>query len=239
MNESAGPERYFATPIIAISLTVGLPFVQTSPNNDVAISLAPGASEAEVISQLDLLLERYGSLGAYERVDQESHRFLSDEISQDRITGILVPSIFLGVAAFLIHMVLSRLVSTERNQVAVMKAFGYGNVSVSLHYLKFALVAVLAGTAAGTGLGFWWGTELTRIYERFFYFPALKFELGMETVALAIVISAGEAIGPLIHGASTPDAQRPRFLATPSPPQSRTRVGGSRHLRRTRRTRFG
>ena len=81
--------------------------------NDVSLMLAPGANEAEVIGRLDKILEPYGGLGAYGRADQISHRFLTDEIAQDRITGIFVPSIFLGIAAFLIHVVLSRLVSTR------------------------------------------------------------------------------------------------------------------------------
>jgi putative ABC transport system permease protein len=188
--------------------------------NDLAVSLAPGASEAEVIGELDLLLERYGSLGAYGRWDQASHRFLSEEISQDRITGIIVPSIFLGVAAFLIHIVLSRLVSTERNQIAVLKAFGYGNVSVSIHYLEFALVAVMAGTAIGTGLGFWWGKALTRIYETFFFFPELRFELGMETVALAIAISAGAAFIGAISAVRRIVKLPPAEAMRPEPPTS-------------------
>lgn len=161
--------------------------------NNVALSLAPDAREAEVIDRLDTLLERYGGLGAYGRGEQESHRFLADEIEQDRITGIIVPSIFLGVAAFLIHMVLSRLVATQRDQIAVLKAFGYGNGAVGMHYLKFALVAVLAGTAAGTALGVWFGAELAEVYKQFFRFPVLQFDVGFETCGLAIAISAGAA----------------------------------------------
>jgi putative ABC transport system permease protein len=108
-------------------------------NAHIARLVQSGAPEA-----FDALLERYGGLGAYGRDEQESDRFLADEIEQDRITGIIVPSIFLGVAAFLIHMILSRLVATQRDQIAVLKAFGYGNVAIGTHYLKFALVAVLA-----------------------------------------------------------------------------------------------
>jgi putative ABC transport system permease protein len=161
--------------------------------NNLTVSLAPGASEAEVIDRIDELLERYGGLGAYGRDEQESDRFLADEIEQDRITGIIIPSIFLGVAAFLIHMVLSRLVATQREQIAVLKAFGYRNVAVGIHYLKFALVSVLAGTMVGTALGVWFGAALADVYKQFFRFPALKFEVGLETAGLAIVISAGAA----------------------------------------------
>ena len=162
--------------------------------NDVAIALAPGATEAAVIAELDLLLDRYGSLGAYGRDEQESNRFLSDEISQDRITGIFLPAIFLGVAAFLIHMVLGRLVGTERPQIAVLKAFGYSDIAVAIHYLKFALVAVLSGTAVGIGLGIWWGGALVRVYEGFFRFPKLAFVPEPDTIALAVAISAGAAL---------------------------------------------
>lgn len=186
--------------------------------NDVTLSLAPGASEAEVIDRLDDLLDRYGGLGAYGRDEQESHRFLSDEIEQDRITGIIIPSIFLGVAAFLIHMVLSRLVATQRDQIAVLKAFGYTNVAVGVHYLKFALVAVLAGTVAGTALGFWFGVKLAEVYKQFFRFPLLQFEMGVETAGLAIAISGGAAFLGAILAVRRVVALPPAEAMRPEPP---------------------
>ncbi|HEY7543829.1 MAG TPA: FtsX-like permease family protein, partial [Blastocatellia bacterium] len=158
--------------------------------NDISLRLAPGASEREVIDHLDSLLERYGSLGAYGRRDQISHRFLEDEIAQDKITGVFVPSIFLAIAAFLIHIVLSRLVATERDQIAVMKAFGYTNIAIGFHYLKFALFTVLTGTVIGTPLGAWLGAALARLYSKFFRFPELSFTVSPGTMGLAIAISA-------------------------------------------------
>jgi putative ABC transport system permease protein len=157
--------------------------------NDVSIALAPGASEAGVLGRLDRLLEPYGGLGAYGRDDQVSHRFLTDEIAQDRITGIFVPSIFLGIAAFLVHVVLSRLVSTQRNPIGLLKAFGYSDVAVGVHYLKFALVAVMLGTATGSPLGIWLGRGLARMYQNFFRFPELHFVAGPKLIAWAIAIS--------------------------------------------------
>jgi putative ABC transport system permease protein len=161
--------------------------------NDVSLSLAPGGSEAEVISRLDNMLEPYGGLGAYGRFDQISNRFLSDEIVQDRITGIFIPTIFLGVAAFLIHVVLSRMVHTQRAAIGLLKAFGFSNTSVGLHYLGFALAAVLLGTLLGVPLGIWMGRGMANLYQDFFRFPELRFEPTLSMIASAIAISGGAA----------------------------------------------
>jgi putative ABC transport system permease protein len=161
--------------------------------NDVALTLAPGASEAEVISRLDTILQPYGGLGAYGRYDQISNRFVSDEITQDRVTGIFIPAIFLGVAAFLIHIVLSRLVKSQRGAIGLLKAFGYSNASVGLHYLKFALVAVLLGTLIGAPAGIWLGRGLARLYQDFFRFPELRFVSSAGLIASAVLISAAAA----------------------------------------------
>jgi putative ABC transport system permease protein len=161
--------------------------------NDVSLSLSPQGSEAEVISRLDSLLEPYGGLGAYGRVDQVSNRFLSDEIVQDRITGIFIPTIFLAVAAFLIHVVLSRLIHTQRAAIGLLKAFGFSNTSVGLHYLGFALVAVLLGTLFGVPLGIGLGRGLSQLYQDFFRFPELRFMPTLNMILSAIGISGGAA----------------------------------------------
>jgi putative ABC transport system permease protein len=197
--------------------------------NDVSIALAPGASEAGVLEQLDKFLEPYGGLGAYGREDQISHRFLTDEIAQDRITGIFVPSIFLGIAAFLIHVVLSRLVSTQRNPVGLLKAFGYSNAAVGIHYLKFALVGVLLGTAAGLPLGIWLGRGLARMYQNFFRFPELSFVASPKLIFWGIAISAIAACLGALSSLRVVVALPPAEAMRPeSPPQFRQ--GLAEHL---------
>ncbi len=197
--------------------------------NDVTLSLAPGASEAGVTSRLDSLLEPYGGLGAYGREDQISNRFLSDEITQDRIAGIFVPSIFLGVAAFLIHVVLSRLVSTQRNAVGLLKAFGYSNAAVGAHYLKFALAAVMLGAAIGAPLGIWLGRGLARVYQDFFRFPELRFAVSGKLILQAVVISAAAAclgaLAAMREAVALPPAEAMRPEAPP-----RFRVGLAERL---------
>jgi putative ABC transport system permease protein len=203
--------------------------------NDVSLALAPGANSEAVIQQLDTLLEPYGGLGAYSREDQISNRFLSDEIAQDRITGILIPTIFLGIAAFLIHVVLSRLLSTQRDQIGLLKAFGYSDVAVGSHYLKFALFAVFLGTLTGAPIGIWMGNGLARMYQNFFRFPELRFIAGPKLIVWSAVISAAAAcigaLSSLFFAITLPPAEAMR---PESPPRFREgvveRLGFSRRL---------
>lgn len=162
--------------------------------NDVSVALAPGAPAAPVIAGIDRLLERYGGLGAYDRDLQLSHRFISDEIKQDRVSGLYLPSIFLGVAVFLVHVVLSRLVMSQRDQIAILKAFGYTNLAVGVHYLGIALAAVLAGAVPGTLLGLWFASYLADLYARFFHFPEVLFAVSPGLISFAAAISAAAAL---------------------------------------------
>lgn len=165
--------------------------------NDVAFALAPGASEAGVIAAVDRTLAPYGGLGAYGRDEQSSHRFLRDELAQDRITAIIVPAIFLAVAALLIHLLLMRLVASQREQIAVLKAFGYDNGPIARHFAAFGLLIVAAGVCSGIPIGIWLGRNLTDLYTKFFHFPALTFHVS----ASAIVISGATTVVSALVGA--------------------------------------
>jgi putative ABC transport system permease protein len=186
--------------------------------NDVALRLSPGASKQSVIDELDQMLGQYGASGAYGREEQLSHRFLTDEIKQDRVTSIFIPSIFLGVAAFLINIVLARLVSTQRNQIAVLKAFGYSDWSIGVHYLLFSLVAIVIGATLGTGLGVWLGAGLAELYRQFFHFPSLQFQIQPDMVAVAILISAGAAVFGAITAVRRVVKLPPAEAMRPEPP---------------------
>lgn len=186
--------------------------------NRVAVALSREASEAEVINALDRLLDRYGALGAYGRADHLSNKVISDEINQERIYGAVVSGIFLAVAAFIIHIVLSRLVATQRDQVAVLKAFGYSNAAVGWHYLKLALLAVCVGALLGVTIAFWVGGLLADIYRDFFYFPKLQWVLSPAGLALALGVSLAAALagswGAVAHAVRLPPAEAMR----PEPP---------------------
>lgn len=162
--------------------------------NDVSLTLSPGASEEDVLTRLDQTLQRFGGTGAYGREEQVSHRFLSDEIAQNRVTGTVLPAIFLGIASFLVSIVLSRLVATQRSQIAILKVFGYGNSAIGMHYLKMALLPVVASVVVGVGLGWYLGSALTAMYAGFYRFPVLRYELEPRVVLITVLWSVGAAV---------------------------------------------
>lgn len=158
--------------------------------NDLVMELAPGASEPETVAAVDRLLAPYGGSGSYGRADQVSHAFLRDELVQHRVTGDMIGYLFLAVAAFLVNLVLARLVATQREQIGTLKAFGYGNAPLAMHYLLMGLVPVLVGLLVGSILGIWLGRLFTDLFGRYYHFPALRYVAAPGTLLLAGVVSA-------------------------------------------------
>lgn len=156
--------------------------------NDLLLRLAPGANESAVIRKLDELLAPYGTLGAHGRDLQISARLLADELAQDRVTATTIPIVFLAVAAFLIHNVLLRIIAMQRAQIGVLKAFGYADVAIILHLVKFSMVAVLIGIVVGLGAGAWLGRGLARLYVEFFHFPQLAFDIDLRLFAGVVML---------------------------------------------------
>lgn len=189
--------------------------------NDVALALSPrGASEADVLDRLDRLTAPYGGLGAYGREDQSSHKFISNELKELRGMALVVPAIFLAVAAFLLNVVISRLVQTQREEIATLRAFGYTRGEIAIHYLKLVLLISSVGAALGTAGGLWLGRGVTELYARFFHFPVFTFHPDAGVVVLALVLSALAAISGALGAVRRAAALPPAEAMRPEPPAS-------------------
>ena len=158
--------------------------------NSVAITLDPGASEGAVIAAINRILAPYGGRGAYGRVDHPSHRRVDDEIRVLQGLSVAFPLVFLGVAAFMTNSVMSRQIALQREQIAMLKACGFGNRQIGLHYFKFSLAIVVGGVALGAVGGVILGYRLVEMYHLFFRFPQLDFILDGRVLLTAASVSA-------------------------------------------------
>jgi putative ABC transport system permease protein len=162
--------------------------------NDVVIRIEPDASMPAVLDAVDRQLERYGTLHSVPRDQQLSNYALTNELANLRGLALMVPMIFLGVAAFLVNIVVSRLVFLERSQIAVLKALGYSNRRIGLHYLGLVALIALIGGVLGVGFGIWSGRWMTGFYREFFNFPSTAYRLTPGVLALALTIGLGSAV---------------------------------------------
>jgi putative ABC transport system permease protein len=162
--------------------------------NQVAVRLSPGASEGAVIDQLDQLLAPYGGISAHGRDQQLSDVMLSSEIKQQQVLGTVLPSIFLVVAAFLLNVVLGRQIATQREQVAALKALGYGNSAIGWHYLKLVLVIVVLGLILGVALGAVLGQGFVGLYAKSFRFPELHYRMRPVLILAATGVAMAAAV---------------------------------------------
>ncbi len=165
--------------------------------NEVVATLGPGAWQAEVTAALDRLLQPYGAAGAFGRDLQISDRFVSNEIDQLSTMVEILSPIFLAVAAFLLNIVLARLIDTEREVIGLLKAFGYRDRTITLHYAQLALLLSAAGLVLGALLGTWLGRGLAGMYQRYFVFPFLEFRAGID----AYLLGAGATLLAVLLGA--------------------------------------
>lgn len=191
--------------------------------NDLALSISNDVNVEDVIARVDELIGRYGGLGAYARKDQLSHRYLSEEFKGLEQMAKMFPAIFLGVAAFLLNVVVSRLIATQRDQVAILKAFGYSNSTIVFHYLKLIIVIVLLGVAGGIAFGMWLGIGLSSMYMKFYRFPYMLYHLRPELAITAGLISAGAAVAGTVY-AVVKAALLPPAEAMQPPPPAKYRV---------------
>ena len=186
--------------------------------NDVSLTITEGSHLQDVIDRLDELLKPYGGTGAIARENQLSNRFLSEELKQQRTIATVFPVIFFAVAAFLLNVVSSRLISLQREQIAALKAFGYSDFSVGLHYTKLVLMIVSVGIIAGIGVGIWLGQGMSHIYMEFYSLPFMVFVIKPQVILAAALISSTVAVLGTLYAVRNAAKLPPAQAMRPEPP---------------------
>lgn len=190
--------------------------------SSVAVKLLRDASEHEVTARLDVLLDRYGGRAAYARKDQTSHAWLDHELDMLKNMSRTLPPIFLLVSAFLVNLTLGRIVALEREQIGLMKALGYGNASIAVHYLKLVVLIAVIGIALGSAVGTVLGVEVTNLFGDFFRFPFLVFARSVDLYIIAAALSLAAAMIGAIRALQDVVRLPPAVaMQPPAPPQFR------------------
>ncbi len=194
---------------------------------EAVMRLHPGASETAAITEIDRVLELYGGHGAYGRKDQISDAFVTSEIDQLRTLGLVVPPVFLALAAFLVYVVVSRLVQVQRPAIGLLKAYGYTDLEVAQHFFRLMMIIGGLGLVIGVILGAWFGHRLTAMYIRYYDFPYLVFRASWTDFALVCGVSAFAVVGGGLMAVRRVVRLRPAEAMNPPPPPDFSRAVGT------------
>ncbi len=186
--------------------------------NNAVFRLEASANELDVIKAIDLLLARYGSLGAHGRYYQTSHRYLTEEFKGLNQMAVMFPVIFLSVAAFLLNVVVSRLIATQREQIAILKAFGYSTAAIVWHYISLILMVTALGAAMGIAAGAWLGSLMSSLYMDYYRFPYMLFHVSPTIAMTAAAICSAAAVSGVFHAVYSAAKLPPAEAMQPAPP---------------------
>ena len=203
--------------------------------NDISLTVLRNTDSGRIVKFIDKLLKPYGSTGAYERDEQLSHAFLDAELTSLEAMAKVIPPVFLFVSAFLVNMILSRLIALEREQIGLLKAVGYSGSAVGWHYARLVIVIAIIGVIAGSVAGFWLGRGLTRLYADFFFFPFLVFRNSLDLYLMAAVITVFAALAGSVRAVFAVMKLSPAVaMLPPAPPVYRSWFASHRKHRSLR-----
>ena len=157
--------------------------------NDLVITLKNGVSFDSVKDSLQAELKPYGVQSIVPRKDQTSNAILTSKIDGLKSEAKTLPVVFLGVASFILYSMLQRLIEQQRAAIGTLKAFGFTNQEVILHYLTYPLVIGTAGGLLGSLSGIALSFPLTTLYKQYFALPGLKSEFSVKYLLISLALA--------------------------------------------------
>ncbi|WP_458405678.1 FtsX-like permease family protein [Methanobrevibacter sp.] len=88
------------------------------------------------------------------REDSGSDSQIQDEIKQHRILAVMFPIIFVVVALLILLTTMTRIVSHQRTQIGTLKAIGFKNRPLMIHYLSYGFILTTIGSILGIIIGY-------------------------------------------------------------------------------------
>lgn len=144
--------------------------------NNLVLLIEEGVDLEAFKDVLEERLERYGLKQVIERKDQISHSMIRQELDGLTQFSTVIPLIFLGISAITIFLMISRTVESDRVSIGILKALGYGDRDVILHYGEYGMIIALLGSVPGVLLGRVLGFQWCRLYAAYYTIPLLEVE---------------------------------------------------------------
>jgi len=165
--------------------------------NNLSLLVKEGTDIDKAKDDVKKALKEFGVTEVIDRETQISCKMLSEEMEGLKATGGAFPIVFFIVAAVIIYITIGRMVENQRTQIGVLKAFGFSNLQVLLHYLSFSALIAILGSAIGSLFGMLLGKVFTDLENLYFHLPVTDMKMYPE---LAIPASSLTLLFCLLAG---------------------------------------
>jgi putative ABC transport system permease protein len=154
--------------------------------NDVSVLLEQESDIKKVKAQMEKLLTQYGLSGIVEKKDQLSYSMFRSDVNSLESLSAIFPMLFFIASAVIIYITMTRMIENQRTLMGVLKALGYGNLEIMLHYQTYPLLVGILGSIIGALIGvFFVGEELLKLFNMVYNLP-----IGETVVHPGIVLPA-------------------------------------------------
>jgi len=206
--------EWFETPIVGIATSPEWLWVApnsqellTDPNEfgivftseALASSIAPSGSlqvvarvtdrDADIAASVAGMAYEVGATEVFDRARHPSNQALQADVDGFRQMAVLFPLLFLGVAALATSVMLSRLIHTQRGEIGMLRAFGFGERQILRHFVGYGLVIALIGAIPGIVVGTFGAMAATDAYTSFLSIPFSSRSVSPLTWFIALVFS--------------------------------------------------
>ncbi|MFI4874481.1 MAG: ABC transporter permease [Blastopirellula sp. JB062] len=192
--------------------------------NQLVGAVSPGTNLERLLDEIELQLDAFGVFSATPLKDFTSNYYISNEIEQLKNFATFLPSIFLAVAALVLNVLMTRLARQQRTIVGTLKAIGYSDWALFVHFLKYGAAVGFAGAAGGSALGMLLTQGMTAQYQMLFQFPDLHADFYATTHLTGLAVSLTCAIVGSIYGARTMLILKPVEAMRSEPPKHAGRI---------------
>lgn len=113
---------------------------------------APTLSKKDFSSKVDLALAK--TTLVLSKDETVSYSSAKSEEEEGKTIGSILPVLFLAIAILTMITTMHRLVTAEKTQIGILKALGFKDRKIILHYTTFAIFISVVGSILGVALGY-------------------------------------------------------------------------------------